>query len=623
MSEDLAIPEKVISEFTQEDFRQSDKPYAFLYKFIDNPFRLSQMREQLKMHAESVGFKGFIGFWNSYVRSISQTKTKFLDNVTDFNGQPMALNCGDYQCDDYGVTIAAGIMGEIQVCSHPIMPVQRLVNVDTDEEKLKIAFRKGYRWRERIVDKDVLSNQAKIIELSKYGVMVNSTNARYLGQYLMELEQINYNTIPEQRSVGRLGWISNDEFSPYVGELVFDGDESFRHTFSAVTKNGSFDEWLKVMLDLRKGNIFGRLFLASSFASVILQPCGLLPFFVHAWGGTECGKTVGLMIAASVWGNPKLGEYITTFNSTAVAQEFQAGFLNSLPYCLDELQIQSAAGIKDFDRLIYQLAEGLGKARGTKQGGLMKNKTWRNCIITNGEHPISNANSGGGALNRVIEFECTEKVYHDLVGMCQVIQSNYGFAGHIFVDWLQDGHIDDIHKLQKEYYKRLLATNSTDKQAASASAILAADKAVTDLIFKDGRNLTVEDIATIMTDKDTVDVNLRAADYIEELIARHQSKFNLNTFGEMSGEIWGIVEDGYTYFIKSVFDREMRAAGYNSQAFLSWAKRTGRIVTGGEKGRTTKLKRVYGSSNPVRCVCFPPEVDTSDFEEIDDYDPVF
>lgn len=618
MSEDLTIP-----EFTEEEFRITDKPYVFLYKFINNPFQLAQMRERLKMYAESIGVKGFVTMWNSYLKTINQSKTKYIDNVTDFHNQPMELNCGDYQCDEYGVTISAGIMGEVQVCSHPIMPVQRLVNVDTDEEKLKIAFRKGYRWRERIVDKDVLSNQAKIIELSKYGVMVNSTNARYLGQYLMELEQLNYDTIPEQRSVGRLGWISNDDFSPYVGELVFDGDESFRHMFSAVTKNGNFDEWLKVMLDLRKGNIFGRLFLASSFASVILQPCGLLPFFVHAWGGTECGKTVGLMIAASVWGNPKLGEYITTFNSTAVAQEFQAGFLNSLPYCLDELQIQSSAGIKDFDRLIYQLAEGIGKARGTKHGGLMKNKTWRNCIITNGEHPISNANSGGGALNRVIEFECTEKVYHDLVGMCQVIQSNYGFAGQMFVDWLQNNHIDDIRKLQKEYYKKLLATNSTDKQAASASAILAADKAVTDLIFKDGRNLTVEDIGTIMTDRDTVDVNLRAAEYIKELIARNPSKFNLNSFGEMSGEVWGTVEGGNTYFIKSVFDREMRAAGYNSHAFLSWAKRTGRIITDGEKGRTTKVKRVFGSSSPVRCVCFPSETDTSDFEEIDDYEPHF
>ena len=106
------------------------------------------------------------------------------------------------------------------------------------------------------------------------------------------------------------------------------------------------------MRAVRAEHGFGRLFLAASFASVILEPCGLLPFFLHAWGGTEVGKTVGLMIAASVWASPKIGDYIGTFNSTAVGQEMQAGFLNSLPMCIDELQIQSSEGRKDFDKSI-------------------------------------------------------------------------------------------------------------------------------------------------------------------------------------------------------------------------------------------------------------------------------
>ena len=32
-------------------------------------------------------------------------------------------------------------------------------------------------------------------------------------------------------------------------------------------------------------------------------------------------NTVSLMLAASVWGNPAVGEYINTFNSTSVGQE--------------------------------------------------------------------------------------------------------------------------------------------------------------------------------------------------------------------------------------------------------------------------------------------------------------
>ena len=80
--------------------------------------------------------------------------------------------------------------------------------------------------------------------------------------------------------------------------------------------------------------------LAASFASPILSLVGSLPFFVHLWGvDSGTGKTVGLMAAASVWGNPALGSYIQTFNATQVGHERTAAFLNHLPMCIDELQL--------------------------------------------------------------------------------------------------------------------------------------------------------------------------------------------------------------------------------------------------------------------------------------------
>ena len=145
--------------------------------------------------------------------------------------------------------------------------------------------------------------------------------------------------------------------------------------------------------------------LAGSFSSALVEPLGTLPFFIHIWGTTEKGKTVALMLAASVWANPKMGEYIHSFNSTAVAQEMAAGFVNSLPLILDELQMIKER--KEFDQLIYQLTEGVGRVRGKrKTGGLQKVHTWQNSILTSGESPITNASSGGGAVNRIIELEC-------------------------------------------------------------------------------------------------------------------------------------------------------------------------------------------------------------------------
>ena len=613
----LSVGNNIISipDFTKEEYFDTSLPYDFLYQYKDDKFLLKQMIQKMKDKAGSLGVKCFISLWNAYCETVASKSGISLDNSTQFEGQPLELFSGQYKCDEAGVYFMDKFGYEVNVCRHPIMPIQRLCNADTGVERLEIAYKKGRNWRTVIVEKSVIASSSSILQLAAYGILVNSENAKALSTYILEIENLNFDVIPEQQSIGRLGWISKKHFSPYVEELVFDGESNFRNMFNAINSCGSRAAWLYAMQDLRKEKSPGRLFLAASFASVILEPCGLLPFFLHAWGGTEVGKTVGLMIAASVWASPRLGDYILTFNSTLVGQEMTASFLNSLPMCIDELQIQSSSGIRDFDRIIYQLTEGVGRTRGAKTGGLQKMNTWKNCIITNGEHPISNANSGGGAVNRVIEFECDEKVYSDLVGICAVIQSNYGFAGREFVEYLQtDGAFDRVNALQKEYYRELLKSDSTDKQAASASAILAADHIATELIFKDGNNLTVEDLEKIMTKKKEVNVNNRALEFVYELVERNPNRFKANEFGDYQGEVWGKSEETCIYIIKSVFDREMGNGGFNSTAFLAWAKRNDIIIT--DNGKRTKKARITGSA--TNCVCIKKnlsEFDTEKFEE--------
>lgn len=608
MGTELKIP-----AFSAQDYIETSKPYEWLSQFEDDKFALQQMCQQMKAAAGAVGVRSFMTLWNAYKESQAAKKGVNMDNATNFEGQPLELFSGRYICDDYGVALIDRFGYENIICHHAIMPVRRLVNIDNGEERLEIAFKKGRNWRSIIAEKATLASSSQILGLAAYGIMVNSENAKSLSTYLLEMEQLNYDTIVEQRSVGRLGWTGAYGFSPYVEDLVFDGEANFRHIFNSVKSAGSRDEWIAAMLKLRAEKSVGRLFLAASFASVILEPCGLLPFFLHAWGGTETGKTVGLMIAASVWACPKVGDYITTFNSTTVGQEMTASFLNSLPMCMDELQIQSSAGYKDFDKMIYQLTEGVGKTRGAKLGGLQKQTTWKNCIITNGEHPISNANSGGGALNRIIEFECAEKVYSDLVGICAVIVRNYGFAGHEFVEYLQQpGMFDRVNAVQKSFYRELLKSDSTDKQAASASAILAADSLVTELLFHDGNALTVEDLAAIMTKKQEVDVQARTLEYIMELVGRNPLHFKPDSNGDYRSEVWGKIDGGHIYIIKSVFDRELQAAGFNSTSFLAWAKR--RDLLDCSCDRRTKQSRIAGTT--VRVVC----IKTETLETVENYE---
>ena len=241
-----------IPAYSADDFYNSSAPYEYLYQFSNDKFLLGQMREKLKAQAAKVGVRGFIGLWNAYLETINQQRGISMDNATQFDGQEMELFSGEYICDENGVFLMDKYGYENAICRHPIMPIERLVNIDSGEERLKLAYKKGRFWRYIIVEKSVIASSSSILQLASSGIMVNSENAKALSTYILEMEQLNYDLIPEQKSVGRLGWVGHHGFSPFVDDLVFDGETNFKHIFNAVKPEGSRNAWLYAMQDLRK-----------------------------------------------------------------------------------------------------------------------------------------------------------------------------------------------------------------------------------------------------------------------------------------------------------------------------------------------------------------------------------
>lgn len=599
---DAAIPPALeeIPKWTSADY-DTNAPYAWLYAQKPNgELREAILKDKIRAAAASVNVKNFVMRYNAYCKSQARRSGKSLEPSTEFADQPIELLCGEYTCNEYGVSKVDRFGNSVSVISHAILPLRRLVNVDTGEVKIEIAYRRGRGWRTIVCDKRMLSSSQKIIELAMYGIGVNSQNAPDLVKFITDVEEMNYDRIEEMNSVGRLGWIRSGDFSPYVDELRFDGDLCFKSMFDSVKPRGEYEKWLECAGKIRSGGIVARIMLAASFASALVQPLGGLPFFLHVWGGTETGKTVGLMLAASVWANPAMGEYISTFNSTSVGLEMRAGFVNSLPLCIDELQVIKER--KDFDTTVYMLAEGIGRNRGAKAGGLQRLQTWKNCIITTGEMPICTSVSGGGAVNRIIDIDCRdEKLFIDPHGVVECIAQNYGHAGKAFIDGIIP--IMDIAKaVQRDFYAELLASETTEKQALASSMILAADQAADLLLFQDGKNLTVQDIMPYLASKAEVSANERAFEWLLDLVSSNPSRFKpTSQTGEYVGECWGCVDNEHAYFIKSVFDAKMNEAGFNPTAFLSWAKRDGKLDH--DHGRTTKVKHIPGLATQARCVC--------------------
>lgn len=553
--------------------------------------------------AKSVGFITFKGTYKEYTRAMiqaSHNNVQIKQNPTDFTESPIQLEAGRWQCDDNGVYSGDG-WEEKCACHHPILPVECWENIDTGEEKLKLAYRKRAVWRSLVVSKEILYSANKITALASRGIDVTSESAKYLVNYLQEIEQLNLNVIPVKKSVSRLGRITGGGFSPYVKDVMFDGESEYDKLYTAVSKSkGSYQGWLKTARECRKMSLTARILLAASFGSIIVKIVGALPFFVHMWGGSGTGKSVALMLAASVWADPEIGTYIQTFNSTNVGHERTCAFLNNLPYCVDELQlVKDSRGNTAFN--VYQLAQGVGRTRGKKNGGIENAPTWSNCILTTGESPLTNLSSGAGAVNRVIDIECNEreKVISDGQRIARELRENYGFAGKNFVSLIMEDKelIAEIQDTQQNIFAELSKRDTTEKQAAAASIILTADKLITEMFFKDGMNIRIDEICEFLQSRASVSAGLRAYQFMCDWVSINSNKFvNVDSPSDKSefstNEVYGVIQSGYAYIIKSKFVSTLESEGFSYNLTRSYLKQNNLILVRGRN--CTRGKRING-----------------------------
>ncbi len=604
MAEIIEPKIKELPAWTLEDFENA-VPHGWLYSnYHKNPFTYRKALMKVDETARQLGYSGFKSEMRDYAKEAGERiNERDYANTTDFSGQPLTLDCGQYICTDDGVMLAA--YGDTTVvCPHPIMLSGRLVNLDSGEVRLEVSFRRGAEWRTVVVEKVILASAAKIIDLARLGIAVDSENAKALVKYFTDLEAMNYDRLPERHSVARVGWTTSGKFVPYADSVEFDGAPGFRAVFDSFHPNGDRDAWFKAASKARNESTIARIVLAASLASALVGPLHALPFFVHIWGRSGNGKTMLLKLAASVWASPNSSEgYVRNFNSTIVGLETAAGFFNSAPLCVDELQV--VKNRRDYDDIIYMLSEGQGRSRGSKDGSFQQIKSWQNTIITTGEMPITSDFSGAGAISRIIEISCgKERLLSDYRGLSDTLTHNWGFAGKEFVEGLTPQVLEAAKKVQEEYRAAFEASATTEKLALSASLILTADALAELLIWHTGTSLSAVDLAKYLPTEKEVDTNQRALEWLYGTIAENESKFDFSG-DSIPREVWGEYKtDGYdrpgVAIIASVLSRIMPEAGFNATAFRQWAAAEGYLRRDAE-GKSTFMVRLHGKP-PTRCV---------------------
>ena len=498
------------------------------------------------------------------------------------------MNCGSWVANQNGI-VSYNVMGLEQRASYqPILPVERLENIETGEEQIVLAFNRDNRWKEIKVAKDVISSSTKIVALSRYGLSVTSENARHLVKYLNDVENLNSEKIKLMNSSSKLGWHGND-FIPYDKKIIFDGDIKFKQLFEAITTSGDEDTWVEHVKELRAtGKIEIRLMLAASFASIMIKPLGILPFFVDLWGETEGGKTISLMLATSVWANPDASQYIGDYKSTDVALEVRADMLNNLPVMLDDTSNATKRIVDDFENIIYRLCSGKGKSRSNKELGANRENNWKCCFITNGERPLSGYVNQGGAINRIIEIEASQKIFEDPQKTASILKMNYGWAGQRFVE-----EVKKIYNLKEQYEsicKELFNSDKMQKQAMSLACIILADRIATETIFKDNACISIDEAKKCLIDRTELSENERCYHYLLDQIAMNSFRFD----DRCQTEKWGMLEDGYAIIYPYVFDRLCKIEGFSKKGFISWAKKNGKIQI--DSNGNPKVRKIDGKS---------------------------
>ena len=547
---------------------------------------------------------------------------KTSNNVTDFTGCDESYDCGAWVANDNGVRTYT-VMGERLACYHPIIPVARMINIQTGKEKVKLKFKKGAMWKDIVIDKSIIASSSKIVALADYGVSVTSENSKALVSYLSDVENLNVEEIEVRNSTSKLGWIK-DDFVPYDVNVYFDNESNFKMLYESIRKDGKREKWYDRVKGIRAtSRLEPKIYMASAFASVLIEPLNALPFIVNLWGDTGKGKTVALMLAASIYAFPGNNEYVTDPKSTITALETRTNFLNNFPVLIDDMSQIKNRFDDDFSTLVYFLCSGKGKERSNVNLGINATNSWKNVFLTNNEHSLVTETMQGGAVNRIIDVEMEEGYIFDNGNhVVEVIKKNYGYAGEEFIELVKDISFDEISKIQKDFQQRIqdrakeIGVEKEEKQVLPMSIILTADKLATENLFNDGQYLDFETCFNLLKDKDAVSENQRAYEYMISEIGINKNNFIIQGSNRDDyRQIWGVLENGYAILLKNIFDKICKEANCSSRTFLSWARKKD-LIRVGKDGKNTLNKRINGMTQ--RCIWLKIPDGSNEFVEVED-----
>ncbi len=463
----------------------------------------------------------------------------------------------------------------VGVCRTPIILTQRLKSLETGDEKIEVAFKRDGQWQTAIYPRSTIFSSRSITTLADLGCTVTSENAKRVVSFLGALEAENIDLIPKNDATSTFGWQPGKRFLPgHDDGLTLDIDPSQRGMAAAYCKNGTMERWVEHMAPHR-GRMKFRFILAAGFAAPLLRIVKQRIFFVYNWGGSKGGKTAALKAALSAWGDPE--RLMVSFNATQVGLERTAAFYCDLPLGIDERQL---AGNNQgaLEKIVYMIASGTGKIRGSKGGGLQTIHQWRTVALATGEEPLSTETTQTGVSTRVLEiYGGPFDNEADAALMHQQSATDCGWAGPAFIEKILQMDERRIVELYEEMqnYVRTVSEGKNGSHIAGIAAVALAD-ALIDTWFFGGEwavswasaKQMASDILVNQVESNATDVNENAVQFIVDWVLSNKAYFGPNTVGTCLGFT---SETGNTaYIFPSMLNQALTKARYSYRKTMKY-----------------------------------------------------
>ena len=267
---------------------------------------------------------------------------------------------------------------------------------------IRFRDRDGVMQRE-ILTRDLFAGEGAELRslLARRGLYVNPARGAgaLLCQYLA-----NLTTLKRARVVARTGWYRIDGARVFVLPDEVFGKAPVEVIYQPVAREpslfnagGTLDEWRDTVAARCVGNTRLVLSVSAAFAAPLLELLAEDGGGLHLRGASRVGKTTALRVAASVWGGEAgsgAGAYIRQWRATSNAVEGVAAAHSDTLLALDEL---GQADARDIGASAYMLANGQGKSRADRGGGLRAPLRFRTLFLSTGELGLADkiAEAGG------------------------------------------------------------------------------------------------------------------------------------------------------------------------------------------------------------------------------------